>query len=353
MPAPAIRAPSLPPRRRSLRLRRFVQLWAAGAVAAVAVTGASAIGWLEPLQVRTLDLIQRLGGQRFPPEVVIVAIDDAAFETLGARQPIPRAYLARVLRGLDRSGAAVVGLDIALSVATAPEDDAPHRRRDRRSRREAGSRLPGGAGRRATARIGPLADPGLLGAVPRGSDRVPIDDDGVIRRVAVAGPAQPGREPVPAFALATLGQLGASRRGGAGAGSATTSPPIPYWRRAGLGAERRAAGRAPRGELWRDQLRRARRELPHDPERRPRRARRARRPARRGGQSASGPDRARRRARSRKAATSSRLPSAGWPVSRCTPTSCTCWRHRSLIRPAGWPPRSASSSASSAWPRCS
>ena len=89
----------------------------------MAVTAASALGWLEPLQVRTLDLVQRLGGQRFPPEVVVVAIDEAAFENLGARQPIPRAYLASVLRGLDRSGAAVIGLDIALSVPTTAADD--------------------------------------------------------------------------------------------------------------------------------------------------------------------------------------------------------------------------------------
>jgi CHASE2 domain-containing sensor protein len=82
------------------------------------------MGYLERLQVATLDLLQRLGAQRFPPEIVTVAIDDAAFAGLGARQPIPRDYLARVVRGLERSGAAAVGLDITLTTPTRPADDA-------------------------------------------------------------------------------------------------------------------------------------------------------------------------------------------------------------------------------------
>jgi len=207
-PGPASRAPSFPLRRACRRLRRLGQLWVTGTVAAVAVTGASAIGWLEPLQVRTLDLIQHLGGQRFPAEVVIVAIDDAGFEKLGARQPIPRAYLARVLRGLDRSGAAVVGLDIALSVPTTPEDDGALAR----AILELGGEARDGRHRVVLVdarppESGPLAEPPFLEAAPRGSDRVPIDDDGVIRRVALFLPNNDGTS-TPAFALAVLGHLG-------------------------------------------------------------------------------------------------------------------------------------------------
>jgi adenylate cyclase len=177
--------------------------------ATVAVTGASALGWLEPLQARTLDVIQHLGGQRVPPEVVIVAIDDAAFEKLGARQPIPRPYLARVLRGLGRTGAAVVGLDIALSVPTTAEDDADLARAIREIAGDAGA-----SGRLVLVHTphpasGPLADPALLGVVPRGSDRIPIDADGLIRRVTPLLPQQ-GTLPIPAFALAVLGQVGAA-----------------------------------------------------------------------------------------------------------------------------------------------
>src|SRR5436309_1462747 len=81
-------------------LRRLLELWAAGVLVSVLVTGASAFGYLEVYQARMLDLVQRLGGRTFPPEVVVVAIDEAAFAGLGARQPIPRDYLARLLRGL-------------------------------------------------------------------------------------------------------------------------------------------------------------------------------------------------------------------------------------------------------------
>jgi adenylate cyclase len=253
MAAPAMLAPPVPPSPASVRLRRFLQLWAAGAAAAVAVTAASAAGWLEPLQVRTLDLVQQLGGQRFPPEVVIVAIDEAAFEKLGARQPIPRGYLARVLRGLDRSGAAVVGLDIALSVATTPAEDA--------ALAEALRGLAGGPGRRHRVVLvdarppesGPLADSTLLAAVPRGSDRVPVDDDGLIRHVAALVP-EPGPRPVPAFALAVLGQqaLADASPGTAAPGAAPEDlARYPYWRAGGWAP----AGGPPTplraGELWR------------------------------------------------------------------------------------------------------
>ena len=232
-PAPPRSIPA--PRRGPGRFRRLCQLWLTGAVAAVAVTAASALGWLEPIQVRTVDLLQRLGGQRFPPEIVIVAIDDAAFEKLGARQPIPRAYLASVLRGLDRSGAAVIGLDISLAVPTsAPEDGALAR---------AIGEL-GAAGRASGPRLvlvdartpesGPLADPALLDTVPRGSDQMPIDDDGTIRRFApfisrLDGAARP------AFALAVLADLLADDPG---AVAASPAPPgdlarYPYWQSSG------------------------------------------------------------------------------------------------------------------------
>jgi adenylate cyclase len=246
-------APSRPPWRPALRLRRFLQLWAAGAVAAAAVTGASAVGWLEPLQVRTLDLIQQLGGQRFPPEVVIVAIDDAAFEKLGARQPIPRAYLVRVLRGLGRSGAAVIGLDIALSVAAAPEEDALLAR--------AISDLTGSPGRGPRVVLvdarrpesGPLADQALHAAVLRGSDRVPVDDDGVIRRVAMLVP-QPGRAPMRAFALAVLGGLGSAAsasRAVAGDGMPEDLARYPRWGSQGWELAGGPSVPLRPGELWR------------------------------------------------------------------------------------------------------
>src|ERR1700675_646972 len=105
------------------RRARLFELWAVGLVAACAVTGASAMGYLESLQARALDLLIYLQSPRQPSGLVIVAIDDAAFDALGRRQPLPRDYLARVLRGVSRAGAVVVGVDIALRTASAPEDD--------------------------------------------------------------------------------------------------------------------------------------------------------------------------------------------------------------------------------------
>lgn len=102
------------------RRARLLQLWAVGLVAACAVTGASAMGYLESLQARALDVLIYLQSPRQPSGLVIVAIDDAAFDALGRRQPLPRDYLARVLRGVTRAGAAAVGFDISLRTAGAP-----------------------------------------------------------------------------------------------------------------------------------------------------------------------------------------------------------------------------------------
>src|SRR5262245_60120838 len=98
--------------------RRLCELWAVGILASLCVTMASAVGYLDTTQARVLDLFMRLRRQSPVADVVIVAIDDDAFATLGERQPLPRDYLAKIIRGLDRAGAAVVGLDVALAART-------------------------------------------------------------------------------------------------------------------------------------------------------------------------------------------------------------------------------------------
>jgi len=100
------------------RRPRLLQLWVVGLLAACAVTGASAMGYLESLQARALDFLIYLQSPRQPSGLVIVAIDDAAFDALGRRQPLPRDYLARVLRGVTRVGAVVIWLDISLRTAS-------------------------------------------------------------------------------------------------------------------------------------------------------------------------------------------------------------------------------------------
>jgi class 3 adenylate cyclase len=181
-----------------LSRRRLLQFWAVGIAASLLVTTVSALGYLEFLQVRGLELLLRLRGASYPSDVVIVAIDDAAFAALGRRQPISRAYLARVIRGLQRSGAAVVGVDVTLASATDVEED--------RALAEAISAFADATGSRvvlaepATPPSGPLADPALHYRVLRGSPTFPKDDDDAVRRIALV---IPGRATVqPSFALA-------------------------------------------------------------------------------------------------------------------------------------------------------
>jgi len=179
------------------RRPRLLQLWAVGLVAACAVTGASAMGYLESMQARALDLLIYLQSPRQPTGLVIVAIDDAAFDALGRRQPLPRDYLARVLRGVTRAGAAVVGFDISLRTASSSEDD--------RALAAAIAELGGRGERRlvvagtALPSTGPLADPAIGRFVITSDPDVPVDPDAVVRRAVlrIGG--------VPSFAAAAAG----------------------------------------------------------------------------------------------------------------------------------------------------
>ena len=165
------------------RRARLLQLWVVGLVAACAVTGASAMGYLESVQARALDLLIYLQSPRQPTGLVIVAVDDAAFDALGRRQPLPRDYLARVLRGVTRAGAAVVGLDISLRTPSAPEDD--------RAMAGAIAELGARGGRRlvvagtALPSTGPLADPAVGRLVMTSAPDVPVDADAVVRRAVL------------------------------------------------------------------------------------------------------------------------------------------------------------------------
>jgi adenylate cyclase len=173
-------------------------LWAVGFLAACVVTGASAMGYLESVQARALDLLIYLQSPRQPSGLVIVAIDDAAFDALGRQQPLPRDYLARVLRGITRAGAAAVGFDISLRTASAPEADRALARaivefggRGEHRLVVAGTSLP---------ERGPLADPAVAQLVVASAPDVPVDADAVVRRAA----PQVGRAPAFAAALANV-----------------------------------------------------------------------------------------------------------------------------------------------------
>src|SRR6266540_1202441 len=158
------------------RRARLLQLWAVGLAAALLVMAASARGDLEGLQARSLDLLMWLQGQTLHSvsDVVIVAIDDVAFDKLGRIQPISREYLARLIVGARRAGAYVVGLDVALASPTSPAAD----------RALAPALLDwSDEGQSRVIALDNLAPQGPLAAA-----EVPADQDGVSRRVVPVVP---------------------------------------------------------------------------------------------------------------------------------------------------------------------
>jgi adenylate cyclase len=186
----------------------LLQLWAVGLIAAVLVSAASALGRLERWQAGALDLLQLLQesvqGRRLPSDVVIVAIDDVAFEGLERRQPIPRQYLARVVRGLAKSGAAVVGIDVTFATPTTPADDAALAKAILDFSDNALSRV---------VVLGPLsAGPNPLSAAALGasvivaSPTMLADPDGVIRHVDPVS-RDAGGQPAATLALAATARM--------------------------------------------------------------------------------------------------------------------------------------------------
>src|SRR5918996_2547835 len=202
-------------------------MWAVGLAASLVVSGASSLGYLEGWQARALDLLQRLQGRQLPHDVVIVAIDEAAFEGLGRRQPLARDYLARVVRGVAKSGAAAIGLDIALATPTTPDGDAALAAAIRGVADGALSRVvvlgPLGAG------AGPLSEAALGTSVVVASPAVPSDNDGFIRRIDPVIPG-PGGRPSPTLGLAVAARLaGLDRQGleeAIAAGRPLAPPPL-------------------------------------------------------------------------------------------------------------------------------
>lgn len=174
-----------------------------GIGASVAVTIISATGYLEPSQAKALDFLMKLRGPRLSSDVVIVAIDDKAFDGFGQRQPIPRDYLARVLRGVRRGGAAVVGMDIAFTAPTGVAEDGALARAVAEFREGGARRVVLTAGLPSS---GPLAEPAFKDLVSHGDPRVAEDSDGVVRQAALLMPRDAGSRQ-PSFALVAAARL--------------------------------------------------------------------------------------------------------------------------------------------------
>ena len=105
------------------RKRRFYKSLLLGIGVSVLLSLASYLGYLEIVEAKALDFLMLLRGQQRSTEIVLVQIDDDAFEKLGERQPLPRSYIASLIDIVARGGAKAIGLDIELKVATDPVED--------------------------------------------------------------------------------------------------------------------------------------------------------------------------------------------------------------------------------------
>ncbi len=216
------------------RRGRLLQMWAVGLAVSVLVTAASSLGYLEGWQASALDLLQRLQGRQRPYDVVVVAIDEKAFEGFGGRSPIPRDYLARVVRGIAKSGAGVLAVDIRFDTPTTPAADAALAAAIRDFADDGLSRvvLLGPLG----AHAGPLGAAALGRSVMLASPNVLQDADHLIRRVEPVIPDPDGR-PLPTLALAAAARLG-GLDGKALADALAARRPLPLPRAHGIRLER-------------------------------------------------------------------------------------------------------------------
>jgi len=195
------------------RSARFLLGVVLGFVASVAVTAVTSLGYFSGYQGKALDVYFWFRGEARAPEIVLVAIDDAAFQGLNEQQPLPRGYLAGLIRGLRKSGARLIGLDVDLRRPTLPADDralaaallgAPGDPAGPVvvARTLVTERLPGGEAR---YRLRPLYDAALESA--SGFAEVARDDDGLLRRLPLTLPLADGGF-APSLALSLLAHLG-------------------------------------------------------------------------------------------------------------------------------------------------
>ncbi|OLB41133.1 MAG: hypothetical protein AUI04_08335 [Candidatus Rokubacteria bacterium 13_2_20CM_2_64_8] len=178
-----------------------------GVAVSIAVTVVSRFGGLAGWETRAIDAFLFFRDRVPTPEIVLVNIDDAAFQEMGERQPLPRPYLAQLAEFLLESGARVVGFDVQLKKATTPREDgalvAVTRRWDGRSGRLVFTTVANPIEDVRPARYAPTPaySPDLRAIF--GFANAPLSPDGLVR---VARPVLPaaGDQYLPSFALAVL-----------------------------------------------------------------------------------------------------------------------------------------------------
>lgn len=194
--------------RTSRGARRVGRALLLGVGISLVVTAASHVGALAGWETRAVDLFLFFRDRVAVPEIVLVAIDDQSFEALGARQPLPRHYLADLADFLLRSGARVVAFDVVLKSASVPAEDAALIATARRWQASGSGRLvfaavaaPQGEGRSPAYTLSEPFTRDLPGIFAFAN--APVGDDGVIRRAAPVLPAAGGGF-APSLGLAAL-----------------------------------------------------------------------------------------------------------------------------------------------------
>jgi adenylate cyclase len=188
--------------------RRVTRALLLGIAVSLAVTGASQIGVLSGWETRAVDTFLFFRDRVPAPEIVLVAIDDDSFEALGARQPLPRNYLADVADFLLKSGARVVAFDVVLKSASVAAEDAKLVETARRWHAAGKGRIvfasiasPDAPGKTPVYSLTPAFAPDL--PVILAFPNAPVGADGIIRRAAPVLPDAAGGF-LPSLALAAL-----------------------------------------------------------------------------------------------------------------------------------------------------
>jgi adenylate cyclase len=206
---------------------------AIGVAVSLAVTVLSRVGQLNGWETRALDTFLFFRDRVPTPAIVLVTIDEDAFQALGERQPLDRRYLAELADFLLRNGARVVGFDVHLHRASVPAEDEALVAVARKWAAAPRGRLvfttvATAEGDGAAARWTPT--PPFSPALPAvfGYANAPLSGDGVVRRMLPVLPARDGGY-LPSFAVGVLAAYeGAGpaeiRAGLAGDGARLTLP---------------------------------------------------------------------------------------------------------------------------------
>lgn len=163
-------------------------------IAGAAITSASALHWLAPVELPVGDVLLRALPERAARHVAVVAIDDRSLEREGA-WPWPRIRLAALVNRVASSGSPVIGIDVLLNDPRSGDHELSAA--CRRVRCVAATTLDE-RGRWI------LPAPALRGALYPAHAAFELDDDGVLRWIASTKQDRSASHPAFSAQLASL-----------------------------------------------------------------------------------------------------------------------------------------------------